>query len=95
MQEYRQSPLPEETNPSVPYWAFKRALAQIGITRTIRVHDLRHTAASLMIQQGTPVKAVQDILGHSDYATTMKYYVTANEKMMRQGTDALEALLSG
>ena len=78
--------------PSVPYRAFLRALAQIGITRTIRVHDLRHTAASLMIQQGTPVKAVQDILGHSDYATTMNIYVHTDEEMLAEGTASLEKL---
>ncbi len=41
--------------------------------RKIRFHDLRHTAATLMLSKGVDVKTVKEILGHEDISTTMKY----------------------
>ncbi len=40
----------------------------------MRVHDLRHTAASLMISTGAPIKAVQRQLGHKSAAMTLDKY---------------------
>jgi integrase len=40
----------------------------------LRLHDLRHTAASLMIQAGYPPKMVQEILGHASITTTLDLY---------------------
>jgi integrase len=39
-----------------------------------RVHDLRHTAASLMIQAGYPPKMLQEIMGHASITTTLDLY---------------------
>lgn len=39
----------------------------------IRLHDLRHTAATYMISKGVPVGVVRQIMGHSDIRTTMGY----------------------
>ncbi len=41
---------------------------------TIRLHDLRHTHATLLIQTGVPVKVVSERLGHSSPAFTMTVY---------------------
>lgn len=41
--------------------------------RSIRFHDLRHTAATLMIAKGLDLPTVQAILGHSTITTTMRY----------------------
>jgi site-specific recombinase XerD len=41
----------------------------------IRVHDLRHTHASLLIAAGVPVKVVSERLGHATVAITMQLYV--------------------
>lgn len=40
----------------------------------IRFHDLRHTAASLMLNHGIPVLVVSKVLGHSKPSTTLDYY---------------------
>ena len=67
----------------------KHPLIKTGIDRHIRVHDLRHTCASLMIQNGVSPKAVQDILGHSTYVVTMNTYVHTNPEMLRTAVDIL------
>ena len=42
--------------------------------RGIRFHDLRHTAASLMLNHGVPALVVSKILGHSKPSTTLDIY---------------------
>lgn len=54
-------------------WGLKRALRETGLPK-IRVHDLRHTAASALLQAGVHPKVVQDMLGHSSITTTMDTY---------------------
>ena len=50
------------------------ALGAAGLAPTIRIHDLRHTCASLLIRQGVHPKAIQNHLGHSSIQITMDRY---------------------
>jgi integrase len=52
---------------------FRRALAQAGISR-IRIHDLRHTAATHLLNRGVHPKVVQELLGHSTISLTLDTY---------------------
>jgi len=52
---------------------YKQLLKQVGL-RGIRFHDLRHTAASLMLNHGVPALVVSKILGHSKPSTTLDIY---------------------
>jgi integrase len=52
---------------------FDRAKKELGLPG-LRVHDLRHTAASLAIASGANVKAVQSMLGHASAAMTLDVY---------------------
>lgn len=52
------------------YWAKKRA----GVDLRLTVHDLRHTAASIMVASGANVKAVQRQLGHASASMTLDVY---------------------
>ena len=52
---------------------FRRLTAAAGVPR-IRFHDLRHTAASLLIRQGVAAKVVADRLGHTDVRFTLQVY---------------------
>jgi integrase len=52
---------------------FHPALQRAGV-RKIRVHDLRHTAASIAISEGATPNMVQELLGHSDSQITMRIY---------------------
>jgi len=51
---------------------FSSALRKAGIT-DFRFHDLRHTFASHFVMRGGDLKTLQEILGHSDIKTTMRY----------------------
>ena len=54
------------------YTAFKSACRKIGIP-DFRFHDLRHTAATLMVMGGVDLVTVKEILGHSRIEMTMRY----------------------
>jgi integrase len=53
---------------------FLPARNRAGLSDRFRIHDLRHTAASLMIQAGYPPKMLQEIMGHASITTTLDLY---------------------
>jgi integrase len=55
----------------------------------IRFHDLRHSCATLLYDQGVPIENIQDVLGHSSPSVTKTIYVEATRKIQR---DAIERL---
>lgn len=56
----------------------------------VRLHDLRHTAATLLIESETDLKTVQERLGHTKYSTTADLYAHVTKKMKKTVTDRLE-----
>jgi integrase len=61
----------------------------------IRFHDLRHTAATLLLGQGVHPKIVSEMLGHSQIAITLDLYSHVTPTMQRQAVEALEIALGG
>jgi site-specific recombinase XerC len=53
---------------------FLPARVRAGLSGRFRIHDLRHTAASLMIQAGYPPKMLQEIMGDASITTTLDLY---------------------
>jgi integrase len=75
------------------YRAFLDVIAAIGLPR-IRFHSLRHTAASLLLAQGTHPRVVMEMLGHSTIALTMNTYSHVIPALERDAADRMNAILS-
>jgi integrase len=73
---------------------FEASVADTGLPR-IRLHDCRHTAASLMLASGVPVKVVSEILGHASPMITLSVYAHTMPGMAESAGAALSASLLG
>ena len=75
-------------DPRADWEDFKSLLLEAGV-RDTRVHDGRHTAATLLMEQGADIRTVMEILGHSQMSVTKRYlHVStpmAQEAMRRVG----------
>ena len=65
---------------------FHDTLKKAGLQR-YRFHDLRHSFASLLLQDGESVKVIQELLGHSMISTTLDIYTHTNEEIKRKGIE--------
>ncbi len=72
--------------------AFHRALDQAGLPK-IRVHDLRHTAATLLLSQGVHPKVVQEMLGHSTITLTLDTYSHVIPMLHQQAAELMDDIL--
>jgi integrase len=80
--------------PSVVTRRFGRLVAGSGLPR-IRLHDLRHTHATLALQAGIHPKIVSERLGHATIAFTLDVYSHALHHMQKEAADKLGRLLFG
>ena len=55
-------------------WSWRPALRRAGLPETLTPHQLRHGAASLLLNQNVPVPVVSRYLGHANPGVTMKIY---------------------
>ena len=75
-------------------WEDWHTLLAEASVRTARVHDARHTAATLLLEQGIDIRVVQQILGHSQLSQTQRYtHVTA--ELSRHAADRMSEALWG
>ena len=73
--------------------AFHHALDRAGLPRR-RVHDLRHTSATMHLKHGAPTHEVSAILGHSQASTTQNIYAHATVSGQGDALRRLDALLA-
>jgi site-specific recombinase XerD len=52
---------------------FREAARKSGIPKRVSPHTLRHSFATQLLQNGTDIRTVQDLLGHASVETTMIY----------------------
>ena len=71
-----------------------RVLKRAGLPR-VRFHDLRHTFATLALQNGVDVKTVSGMLGHYSAGFTLDTYAHVTTSAQRQAAEAMEHVLSG
>lgn len=72
---------------------YKECLSKTGLPM-IRFHDLRHTAATMMLQQGIHPKVVQERLGHSDISLTLNTYSHVLPSMQDEAAEKMDELLT-
>ncbi|MGH9871545.1 MAG: tyrosine-type recombinase/integrase [Pyrinomonadaceae bacterium] len=73
---------------------FKVALVRAGLPRTIRLYDLRHTSATLLLRAGEHIKVVSERLGHSAVWITLEIYVHVLPGMQRDAANRMDNLLN-
>ena len=72
---------------------FQRQLEKANLTK-IRLHDLRHSHASLLLMENTHPKVVQERLGHSSIVTTLDLYSHVSKGLQEKAAESLDGLFS-
>ncbi len=72
---------------------FQRVLEKAGLPK-IRFHDLRHTAASLLLNHGVPVLVVSKMLGHSKPSITLDVYGHLYHEMQGEAAEIMDKLVT-
>ena len=72
---------------------FKRLLQTAELSTKTRFHDLRHTAASLLLAEGVHLRMIMELLGHSSISLTANTYAHVMPAAMRDVADRMESIL--
>ncbi len=64
--------------------AWRRIRKRAGL-EDVRIHDLRHTFASLQLEAGTHIEVIRSLMGHASITTTQRYLHTEREQEARRG----------
>jgi integrase len=84
----------EPLHPNTVAYQFKR-LCKAADVPLIRIHDLRHTSATLMLANGEHPKIVQERLRHANISITLGRYSHVTMDMQRDAADRLDNLVNG
>ncbi|MFG3710399.1 tyrosine-type recombinase/integrase [Micromonospora sp. NPDC047730] len=79
-------------NPNYATTRFRKLVQRAGLP-PVRLHDLRHGAASLAHEAGADLKTLQDLLGHSSIVTTADTYTSVLPEVQRRCADATAHLV--
>ena len=75
------------------YDHWKAILKANGIEKNIRFHDLRHSFATISLENGEDIKTVSENLGHSTVAFTMDTYAHVTEAMKKRSGERMQAFI--
>lgn len=73
--------------------AIQRSARRLGIQEPVGIHSLRHSAATSMIEAGVNLKAVSDLLGHTDIRMTANTYGHVTDSAARSAMEALSSAM--
>ncbi len=76
-------------------WQDWKSLLKAAGVRDARLHDARHTAATLLLQQGVPARVVMDILGHSQISLTLGTYSQVVPELAQEAAERMGNALWG
>ncbi len=79
-------------NPNYLLRMFKKLLKEADLSH-MHFHDLRHSAATILLSMGVNMKVVQELLGHSDIAITLGRYSHLLPSMQKEVVDRWEDML--
>ncbi len=74
-------------------WKSWKALLALAGVRDARLHDARHTAATLLLQQGVPARVAMQILGHSQISLTLGTYSHVVPELAQEAADRIDRVL--
>lgn len=70
--------------------SWKRLLGCAGLPSSTRLHDIRHSTATLLLSRGVPVKVVSEMLGHADVGITLSVYAHVLPDMQDEAARAMD-----
>jgi integrase len=73
---------------------YKRILRATGLPN-VRFHDLRHTAATLLLAQGVSPRTIMETLGHSQISLTLNTYSHVLPSLQQEAARKMDAILTG
>ena len=74
--------------------SFKPLIVKAGFYPEMRFHDLRHTAATLLLSRGVNVKVVSEMLGHADISITLRIYAHVIPNMQQVAADVVDSMFA-
>jgi integrase len=79
-------------SPMTLHEQWEAAVKRAGLPK-VRMHDLRHAAATRMLEAGIPLKVVSEYLGHANISITADVYQHVTEETARRAGEALGGIL--
>jgi site-specific recombinase XerD len=73
--------------------SFHKILRGAGLPHH-RFYDLRHSCASLLLEQGIPARTIMEILGHSQISLTLNTYSHVSSAMLRDAANVMGSVLA-
>jgi integrase len=80
-------------SPGLVTHAFGRARERLSLPPS-SLHDLRHSAATLLLAEGVPLAVISELLGHAGIAITASHYAAIVPELRREAADAMDRALA-
>jgi len=85
-------PVGRPLSPGMVSHAFTRVRDRLGLP-PIRLHDLRHSAATLLLTEGVPLAVISELLGHAGISITAAHYAAVVPELRREAAVAMDRAL--